>query len=136
MSRWTLEDIERLRPGAVTSNATPKPTPQQNYQALGRMKSGKMNNTERAYSNLLEARLKVGEILKYWFEPMNLRIGENCFYKTDFLVMTKESYLELHEIKGFLTDDSLVKMRAVASIYPFKLRMFRLVKGQWEEREF
>lgn len=106
------------------------------YYALGRKKVRKMNKTERLYADLLERKKSVGEIIDYWFEMINLRIGDNCFYRIDFLVMNKDCTLEVHETKGgHITDDSLVKIRAAAEIYPFKFIMMQLVKGEWHERE-
>lgn len=112
-----------------------KLTPQERYQALGRMKEGKMNKTEIAYSHLLELQKQIGEVLWYEFEPMNLRLADNCFYRVDYLVLTKDYKLEVHEIKGgYMTDDSLVKFKTAGEKFPFKFRMISLVKGQWIEK--
>jgi len=104
--------------------------------ALGRLKAGKMNKTERLYSEELERQKNAGEIKRWWFEAINLRIGENCFYKPDFLVMTKENVLELREVKGWMADDALVKIRAISEKYPFPLKVVKLVKGKWEIKEY
>jgi len=104
--------------------------------ALGRMKAGKMNKTEALYAQELERQKMAGEILAWWFEAINLRIGENCFYKPDFLVMMKSGLLELRETKGWMTDDALVKIRAVSEKYPFPIKVVKLVKGSWDIREF
>lgn len=106
------------------------------YQALGRLKSGQMNQTEKRYSDRLELLKRAGEILWYEFEPANLRLADKCFYKVDFLVLTKDSALEVHEVKGFLTDDALVKIKAAAEKFPFKFIMVQYIKKQWEVREF
>lgn len=129
--KWTLNDVKNYNERKKTVNAVKNPS-----YALGRMKAGKMNKSERLYADLLDRQKYNGTITEYWFEAVNLRIGENCFYKPDFLVMLSDGRLELHEVKGFLTDDSLVKMRAVAEKYPFPIKMIRLVKGEWEVREF
>lgn len=138
-TRWTTEDVKRFEAkksrSGTSSSAKPNNSKPTSF-ALGRMKAGKMNKTELQYAARLEALKQAGEIVAYWFEAVNLRIGENCFYKPDFLVMTKESVLELHEIKGWMAEDALVKMRAIADKYPFPLKMFKLVKGSWEVREF
>ena len=104
--------------------------------ALGRMKQGKMNKTETAYSNLLEFKKGLGEVLWYEFEPMNLRLADKCFYAVDFLVMLKNGQLECHEVKGYWTDDALVKIKAAAEKFPFKFISVQLIKGNWEVREF
>jgi hypothetical protein len=118
-------------------NAPPTKTNQQQYQALGRMKSGKMNKTEAAYANFLEVQKRMGEILWYEYEPMNLRLADKCYYKVDFMVLTKEMALEIHEIKGgFMTDDALVKIKTAAEKFPFRFLMKQLIKGEWITREF
>ena len=141
MSRWTLEDIERK--GLKVSNSTPlekrvitlnqdKPT----SFALGRLKAGKMNKTEVAYAKYLETQKQFGEVLWYEFEPMNLRLADKCFYSVDFLVMLKNGQLECHEVKGYWTDDALVKIKTAAEKFPFRFISVKLTKGQWEIREF
>lgn len=150
MSNWTEADIknskvahlnpklygnsEQLRTGKENLQVQ---TPLQRMQALGRMKAGKMNKTEAAYYKVLEMEIRTGEILNFWFEPMNLRIGENCFYKTDFLVLNKNSELELREVKGgYVTDDALIKIKIVAEKYPFKVTMVKLIKGDWHYKTY
>ena len=70
------------------------------YQALGRLKSGTMNKLEAKYASYLETLKMAGEVLWYKFDCTNLRIGENCFYKTDFLVLKSDQSLQLLRLKG------------------------------------
>lgn len=107
-----------------------------NFQALGRLKSGTMNKTEALYSQRLELLKRAGEILWFEFEPMNLRLGANLFYKVDFLVMVKSGELEVHETKGFWTDDALVKIKVAAEKFPFRFIAIQYKKKEWEVREF
>lgn len=107
--------------------------------ALGRLKTGERNKTEQAYENLLSARLSVGDILWYKFEGIKLRLADNTFYTPDFAVMLANGQMEFHEVKGFAMDDSMVKIKVAAEIYPFR---FLLVKtklkrdgGGWDIRE-
>lgn len=141
--RWTLEDINNK--GLKLSNSTTlnpsksvelKLNNQPASFALGRMKSGEMNKTEIAYANYLESKKRIGEVLWYKFEPMNLKIADKCFYKIDFMVMVKSGQLECHEVKGFWTDDALVKIKAAAAMFPFRFIAVILKKGEWEIREF
>jgi hypothetical protein len=106
------------------------------YKALGRLKAGTMNKTEAKYAALLEQQKGAGEILWWAFEPMNLRLAAKCFYRVDFLVMNKIGLLECREVKGFWTDDALVKIKVAAETFPFAFKAFQLVKGEWKEREF
>lgn len=111
-----------------------------NIQALGRMKSGKMNNTEKAYAQHLEIQKREGEINYYSFDGINLRLADNTFYKPDFLVMRADGQLEIHEVKGFWTDDALVKIKVAADKFPFKfiavIKQTKKNGGGWDIREF
>jgi|JI9StandDraft_1071089.scaffolds.fasta_scaffold19758_8 hypothetical protein len=111
-------------------------TPQAKTQALGRMKAGKMNKTEAAYAAVLDGRKHTGEVAWYAFEPINIRLADKCFYSPDFMVMLSSGEIEIHEVKGFWTDDALVKIKVAATILPFKFIAVRLEKGQWIKREF
>ncbi|PJX25050.1 DUF1064 domain-containing protein [Psychrobacter sp. L7] len=111
-----------------------------NVQALGRMKSGKMNNTEKAYAQHLELLKRAGEVSYYSFDGINLRLADNTFYKPDFLVMRSDGQLEIHEVKGFWTDDALVKIKVAADKFPFKfiavMKQTKKNGGGWDIREF
>lgn len=109
-------------------------------QALGRLKTGQMNKTESEYCQLLELRKRVGEIVWYRFEGIKLRLADNTFYTPDFAVMLSTGEMEMHEVKGFWTDDARVKIKVAAEQYPFR---FIAVKpkakkagGGWEVEEF
>ena len=128
--RWTQEDINKLREKTVRQINTTKPA----SFALGRLKAGAMNKTEAAYANYLEKQKQFGDVAWFAFEPMNLKLADKCFYKVDFLVMLKSGQLECHEIKGFLTDDSLVKFKVAGQKFPFVFRMIALKKGVWVEK--
>ena len=129
MAKWTQQDIDRL-------GRKPQATALQRYQALGRLKAGTMNKTEARYAKHLELQKSAGEILWYGFEVLKLRLADKCFYDTDFLVLRADGLLEIHEVKGFFTDDSKVKLKVAASQFPFRFVVIKLVKGQWVETEF
>src|SRR6187455_1040767 len=99
--------------------------PQNRMYALGRLKTGERNKTEAAYEKHLETRKAVGEILFYKFEGIKLRLADNTFLTVDFAVMLANGQLEMHEVKGFAMEDSLVKLKVAADMYPF---VFRLAK--------
>lgn len=95
--------------------------------ALGRKKQGEMNSTEAGYAACLEALQSTGEILWWKFEGIKLRLADLCFYTPDFNVMTADGELQMHEVKGFWTDDAKVKIKVAAETYPFR---FFVVKKQ------
>jgi len=109
-------------------------------QALGRLKTGAMNQTERAYANLLEMRKHAGEVAWYRFEGMKFRLADNTFYTPDFAVMLADGQLEMHEVKGFWTDDARVKIKIAADQYPvaFIAVQKKAAKqgGGWSEERF
>jgi len=108
--------------------------------ALGRLKTGEMNATEKAYSAFLEVEKQDGRVEWFKFEGLKLRLADNTFYSPDFAVMAADGVLECHEVKGFWTDDARVKIKVAASLYPFR---FVAVKkqpakhgGGWDIEEF
>ena len=140
-NRFTQADIDRLRVNGVkvidtttTSNTTGIKQPAS--FALGRLKAGAMNKTEAAYANYLEKQKQFVDVAWFAFEPMNLKLADKCFYRIDFLVMLKSGQLEVHEVKGFWTDDALVKIKTASAKFPFRFIALKLVKGIWEVREF
>lgn len=108
-----------------------------NFQALGRLKAGAMNKTEREYADMLEMRKRAGEVAWWAFEAMKLRLADNTFYTPDFTVMLAGGELEQHEVKGFWTDDARVKIKVAASLFPFPFFAVKKVKGgAWEVEAF
>lgn len=112
--------------------------------AKGRMKSGQMNRTEKAYASFLEGEKHAGRITAYWFEALKLKIAEGaCFYTPDFLVLRPDGTLELHEVKGSLRifqEDAKVKAKVCADMYPFPVKVVWPRKkkdgGGWEEMQY
>lgn len=90
------------------------------------------NATERAYAERLRLLQLGGEVAKFWFEALKLQIGSRCWYTPDFLVQLPTGELQLHEVKGFMRDDALVKLKAVAAQFPYKLIVVRKIKGAWQ----
>ena len=98
---------------------------------------GKMNKLEQAYEQKLKTRLLTGEIVDYKFEPMKLKLADNTTYTPDFLVITSDGEMQLHEVKGYWEDDARVKIKVAAAIF----WMFRFVAVQrekvvWKYEEF
>ena len=88
--------------------------------ALGRLKQGQMNKTESAYAAHLELLKCAGEVLWYKFEGIKFRLADNTFYTPDFAVLMKNGEMEIHETKGFWTDDGRVKIKIASDMYPFR----------------
>lgn len=103
-----------------------------NFQALGRLKAGRLNKTEAEYAGMLELRKQAGEIAWYAFEPFKIRLADRTFYDVDFGVMLADGRLEVHEVKGgFITDDGRVKLKVAAEHFPAQFFMAQKVKKAW-----
>jgi hypothetical protein len=89
-------------------------------QALGRLKAGEMNGTEKRYAQHLDERKRSGEIVWVRFEGMKFRLADNTFYTPDFMVMLSDGHIEAHEVKGHWQDDARVKIKIAADMYPFR----------------
>lgn len=111
-------------------------------QALGRLKAGEMNKTEKAYDSHLKRMLNEGKILWYKFEAIKFRLADRTYYTPDFLVLNNRNELEVHEVKGspsIFFDDAKVKVKACADIYPLAFFVAFPKKGsrmaQWDVNE-
>ena len=90
------------------------------FYALGRLKTGERNKTEAAYEQLLELRRRAGEVAWYKFEGIKLRLADSTFLTPDFAVMLADGTMEIHDTKGFMTEDANVKLKVAAEMYPFR----------------
>lgn len=94
--------------------------------------TGRMNRTEAQWESNLKALQQEGAVLDYWFEPMNLRLADNTYYRPDFLVQLADGTLEVHEVKGHWEDDARVKIKVAAGLFPFRFIAVRKMKLGWE----
>lgn len=110
-------------------------------QALGRLKAGAQNKTEAAYeATVLRPAMSAGEVAWYRFEGLKLRLADNTFYTPDYAVMLSSGQIEVHEVKGFWTDDARVKIKVAAEQYPFRFIAVRAqtkkAGGGWDREVF
>lgn len=112
------------------------------FQALGRMPKNRMNRTETEYAAILDDRKRRGEILWWAFHPLNVRLADATFYEVDFLVMTGDMRLQIHETKGeFTTEKGQMKIKLCAEALPC-IPFFKAIKiakkrgGGWKEEAF
>lgn len=94
--------------------------------AKGLVKAPKMNKTEAAYGQLLEAMRRAGTVAAYWFEGVTLKLADDTRWTPDYFVLLPDGTCELHEVKGnFFRDDARVKTRVAARMYPFPVKVVR-----------
>lgn len=108
--------------------------------ALGRLRTGQMNQTEALYGATLYAREMAGEVAWSKFEGLKLRLADNTFYTPDFAVMLTDGRLQCHEVKGYWQDDARAKIKIAADLYPFEFIAVRKRSkkdgGGFEEEHF
>jgi len=108
--------------------------------ALGRLKTGKMNKTEAAYSDYLETLKHAGDVAWFKFEGLKFRLADNTFYTPDFAVMMAGGEMQAHEVKGFWQDDARAKIKIAADLYPFQFIAVKVLPkkdgGGWSYEHF
>lgn len=119
------------RPGAVTGRAR-RPRAGRTYATEG------MNRTEARYAEHLNALQQAGRVAAWGYEAVKLRLADRTFYTPDFLVVTADGGLEMHEVKGHWEDDARVKIKVAARLFPwFRFRAVRVGRGNvWDMEEF
>jgi hypothetical protein len=98
-----------------------------------------MNKTEQRYAEYLSGLIRVGEILRFDFEPVKLRLAKSTFYTPDFRVVTVDHYIQYHEVKGFWRDDARVKIKCAAEkhdCYQFIAIQWVAKKKEWSREHF
>jgi hypothetical protein len=145
MSGWSEEDLKKARE-RITGASTPK-SPDKLVMAKGKVQARDrgMNKTEVKYAQHLQREKEAGRISAFWFEAWKIRIADNCTWLPDFVVIDSDGMIEWHDTKAWwkkanklgITDDAVVKMKAVAEIYPqVKVAATWEIDGIWHQRVF
>jgi hypothetical protein len=102
---------------------------------------GEMNGLERAYQAVLEQRRIAGEVYRYAYESVNLRLADRTFYRPDFWVVLADGAIELHEVKGgHWEEQAKVRTKVAAALFPelrfvVATRALKRDGGGWSYRE-
>jgi hypothetical protein len=84
----------------------------------------RMNKGEAAYADHLHMLWLANEIAGYWYEPWNLRLAANTYYRPDFLVLLPDRTMRVVDIKGrsgdtyWCEEDSKIKIKISARLFP------------------
>ncbi len=110
---------------------------QQVAAALGKARAravyakGEMTGAERGYRAHLEAQKLVGQVLRYDFEKITLKIGDDTRFTADFVVLLADYTLEFVDCKGskknkktggttyWTEPDAAVKIKCAAEQFPY-----------------
>lgn len=98
------------------------------------------SDLERRYARHLEARRLAGQIKRWDFEPVKLRLAGLTFWQPDFRVIALDDTEEYHETKGFMREDANVKLKVAAEMHPYRFYLVREVPkkrgGGWDLIEY
>lgn len=99
-----------------------------------------MNGLEKEHAVNLEMLRNAGKLSAWFYEAMTFKLADDTRYTPDFMVIEMDGSVVFHETKGFLRDDSYVKIKVCAQMFPFRFVMYqRKAKkdgGGWSARVF
>lgn len=87
-----------------------------------------MNKLEAAFGMSLEAQRRAGKIVLWRYERVTLKLADDTRYTPDFYVLELDGSVSLIEVKGFMRDDALVKLKVAATQFP-EFRFYLRQKG-------
>jgi hypothetical protein len=99
---------------------------------------GTMNYTEARFSHLLDdGRWPLGQVERWEFETDNLVLAPDMTFLPDFKLYMISGEVDYVDVKGKMVwEDSLVKARAAAVIYPaHRFYVAKLANGAWSIRQ-
>lgn len=89
----------------------------------------RLNKTERAWLEVL--RIRGTEVIG--IQSVTLKLGDDCRYTPDFYTV-QGGALTFWEVKGFMRDDALVKLKVAARTFSWaRFVKVERIKGQWIE---
>ncbi len=92
----------------------------------------KLNKTERAYLQVLRA----GGFHFVGIQNITLKLGDDCRYTPDFNHLDEDGRLIFSEVKGFMRDDALVKLKVAARVFSiFQFVLVRKNGSGWDVSE-
>ncbi len=95
-----------------------------------------MNKTEAEYGRMIHADWQTGKVSWWGYETVTLKLGPDCRYTPDFMLMMPNGQIEFHEVKGgFIRDDSKVKLKVAAEKFPFVFKLAQKKNGRWSVEE-
>lgn len=111
-----------------------------------------MNKTEAAFARWLQEQQLAGQITRWRFEPMKLRLAKNTFYTPDFIsYQLGETFIPefadipsyrawqivIYEVKGYWQDDARVKFKMAVELFPeFNFVVVELSKEKGQQFKF
>lgn len=95
-----------------------------------------LNKTEARYRDMLRDRKAAGEIQDYFVQAVTFRIGDDCRYVPDFLIIENDGAMTFIEVKGFMRQVGAAKFRVAKEMFWWaEFRMVRWIGKQWVESD-
>lgn len=94
----SITNVSKVSNSLVVGGPAPK-GPLAKAQVV-RLADERMNKTERKYAQHLDRKLRLGEIARWDFEPVKLRLGPDSFYTPDFRILRLDGTEEFHDTKA------------------------------------
>lgn len=92
---------------------------------------------EQEYAEHLALHQRLGALREYRLKPFRLRLADGSFYTPDFMVVTNDDVIELHEVKGFWREAAKVRIKVAAELYGiFRFVAVRKKDGRWDTTEY
>jgi len=82
---------------------------------------------EERFAELLDIRIRAGELRSWVYEGIHLRLPGDIMYRVDFIACTAAGELEAIEVKGRMREPARIKLRQAIERYP-QFKWF-LVRG-------
>jgi len=89
----------------------------------------RLNKLEKAWLSHLRLLHPVVRV-----QALQLKLADDCRYCPDFYVIDPNGQLVFFEVKGFMRDDALVKLKTAARIFlEFRFVLVMKKNGKWIE---
>jgi hypothetical protein len=98
---------------------------------------GAMNGLEIEYAETLRILQRVGEVVQFDFEPIDLHIGVGtCWFSPDFIVRLKDGTILADDTKGERKASGIRGIKVAAKQFPgLKFRIVTKTKAGWVYEE-
>lgn len=112
-------------------------------RAVARHVPGKMNKAEAAFEFQLKLDMQAGLVLDYRFEAVTLKLGPDCRYTPDFMVVNADGTISMIDVKAFwvkqgkphIEDDARAKMAMATDKFPwFEFALAWQEASGWERK--
>ena len=114
MIRFTEAQVAEHKARVANPGATPARTEKPARPPGPRFKS----DWERRFAELLDLRVRAGELTGWVYEGIHLRLPGDVMYRVDFVGHMADGTIALWEIKGRMRPEARIKIVQAVTLYP------------------